>query len=80
MIEEDKKAQDRLRHQAQRVVRAMLHLENRVYMRHVTPERLAAVGPEALQAIEMFISDIKNQIDREKHTFRPFPGGPRIRM
>lgn len=33
----------------------------------------------ALQDLNRFLRDVEGEIDRERRTFRPFPGGPKIR-
>lgn len=38
------------------------------------------VAPRVAQDLHRLARDIESVIDREKRTFRPFPGGPRIRM
>jgi hypothetical protein len=34
----------------------------------------------ALMDLNRFLQDVEGEIERERRTFRPFPGGPKIRM
>jgi hypothetical protein len=35
---------------------------------------------DALMDLNRFLRDCEDEVERERRTFRPFPGGPRIRM
>lgn len=41
---------------------------------------LAKLPLEQQRILLNVLRDAQHEIDREKRTFRPFPGGPRIRM
>lgn len=43
-------------------------------------DELEKMSPEALRELHMLLRDVELTLDQERRTFRPFPGGPKIRM
>lgn len=42
-------------------------------------KELPALPVPALMDLLRFLRDCEDEVERERRTFRPFPGGPRIR-
>lgn len=64
----------------------LLH-HNRASLGHLTHKRypdldldLEKLSPEAHRDLARLIRDIEFELAQAKRTFRPFPGGPAIRM
>ena len=47
--------------------------------RALKEDELRKLSPEALRALWLTFRDAEAEISRERRSFRPFPGGPRIR-
>ena len=47
---------------------------------HALEQDLEKLSVEALQDLYEILRDNEDEIRRLEHTFRPFPGGPRIHM
>lgn len=43
-------------------------------------KELETMPVAALRDLNRFLQDSEGEIERERRTFRPFPGGPKIRM
>lgn len=48
--------------------------------RMIREDQLEKMDELSLRALLSTLRDAQSAIDREKRVFRPFPGGPRIRM
>lgn len=48
--------------------------------RMLQEKELAKLSPEQQRILLNVLRDAEMAIDREKRTFRPWPGGPRVRM
>lgn len=66
---------------------AALVREAQAIMAHMTGRRYPAFWREledlpvdALLDYLRFLRDFEGEIERERRTFKPFPGGPRVRM
>lgn len=46
----------------------------------IDPEELAALGLEKVLELKRFVDDVRQRFRDAERTFRPFPGGPKIRM
>jgi hypothetical protein len=57
---------------------AMSHMAGRRYPAFF--RELENLPVEALIDLLRFLRDFEGELDRERRTFRPFPGGPKFRM
>lgn len=46
----------------------------------IAPDELAALGLEQVLELKRFVDDVRFKLMDAERTFRPFPGGPKIRM
>ena len=63
---------------ARHAVCEMERLTGKRYL--LDPKELAALGMEKVLELKRFVDDVRFKLMDAERTFRPFPGGPRIRM
>lgn len=63
---------------ARHTVCEMQRVTGKLYQ--IDPEELAALGLAKVLELKRFVDDVRFKLNDAERTFRPFPGGPKIRM